>query len=99
MSRLDLHNKLLGHSDNVYFQPPSTIQMKYPCIVYSKTPKYREFSNDSVYIKLQGYQLTVIDRNPDSLTADDLEDEFIYCAISQYFTHDNLNHITLDLYY
>ena len=99
MSRLKLHEELLQFTDHVYYQPPSSIKMTYPCIVYQKTSKFREFGNDSVYIKLQGYQLTVIDRDPDSLIADDLEDHFIYCAISQYFTNENLNHITLELYY
>lgn len=99
MTRLELHNELLKHVDNVYFQPPSNIRMTYPCIVYSKTPKLKEFGNNEYYIKRQGYQLTVIDRDPDSLIADDLEDNLEYCSISQIFTNDNLHHTTLELYY
>ena len=99
MSRLGLHQELLKHCKSVYFQPPSNIKMNYPCIVYHKTAKFREFGNNKYYIKKQGYQLTVIDRDPDSLIADDLEDEFQYCAISQIFTNDSLHHTTLELYY
>ena len=36
--RLQLHEELcsvLG-SRNVYFQPPETIKLTYPCIIYSK---------------------------------------------------------------
>lgn len=98
-SRLELHDELLEFADNVYFQPPSDYKLKYPCIIYQKNNNNRVFGNDSLYLKKQGYQVTVIDRNPDTMTADDLEDKFQYCAISQYFTIDNLNHITLELYY
>lgn len=98
-SRLELHNKLLEHADYVYFQPPSGMKMSYPCIVYSRNAKHREYGNDKSYIRMQGYQVTAIDRNPDSFLADDIEDAFPYCAISQYFVNDNLHHTTLQLYY
>ena len=99
MSRYALHKELQEFSDAVYFQPPSNIRMNYPCIVYHKTPKIKELANDKWYFKKQGYQLTVIDKDPDSFIADDLEDHFQYCTISQYYTNDNLQHVTLELYY
>lgn len=99
MSRLELHDKLLEILPNVYFQPPSNIILKYPCIVYNKTPKYKRFANGGVYFSKQGYQLTVIENNPDSEVADVIESRFPHCAINQYFTKDNLNHTTLNLYY
>lgn len=99
MGRLELHKELQEFSDSVYFQPPSDIQMNYPCIIYSKTPKIKELANNRWYFKKQGYQVTVVDRDPDSLIADDLEDYFQYCAITQYFTNDNLHHVILELYY
>lgn len=97
--RLKLHDELLKFSDNVYFQPPSNIKLTYPCIIYSKTPSIKEYGNDRCYIKTQGYQITVVDPDPDSFIADDLEDHFLNCAIAQYFVNDNLNHVILNLYY
>ena len=99
MSRYALHTELQEFADAVYFQPPSNIRMNYPCIIYHKIPKIKEHANDKWYFKKQGYQITVIDKDPDSLIADDLEDHFQYCAISQYFVNDNLHHVTLELYY
>ena len=99
MSRYALHTELQEFADAVYFQPPSNIRMNYPCIIYHKIPKIKEYANDKWYFKKQGYQITVIDKDPDSLIADDLEDHFQYCAISQYFVNDNLHHVTLELYY
>lgn len=98
-SRVELHNELLKFSKNVYFQPPSSLQMVYPCIIYSKSPKSKQFGNDATYISKQGYQLMVIDRSPTSTTADELESYFQYCTITQYYTVDSLNHTTLNLYY
>jgi hypothetical protein len=97
--RLELHNKLLTFFPNVYFQPPSNIQMTYPCIVYNKTGKNRHFGNDVIYLSQQGYQLMVIESNPDSDVADKLENHFQHCAINQYYTVDGLSHTTLSLYY
>ena len=99
MNRYALHRELEEHSDHVYYQPPSNIRMNFPCIVYNKIPKFKEYGNDGIYIKKQGYQITVMDKDPDSFTADDLEDHFQYCSITQYFTNDNIHHVILELYY
>lgn len=98
-SRLDLHTELLTFLPNVYFQPPANILMKYPCIVYNKTGKNRHFADDVIYLSQQGYNITVIDSNPDSIVADNIEKYFQHCAINQYYSADNLNHTTLNLYY
>lgn len=98
-SRLELHSELLKFLPNVYFQPPSNIQMIYPCIVYNKTGRNRHFGNDVIYLSQQGYQITVIDRDPDSEVADKIEEHFDHGVITQYFTVDNLNHTLLNLYY
>lgn len=98
-SRLSLHEKLVTFLPNVYFQPPSTIQMKYPCIVYTKSDKMRHYASDVVYLSLQEYNITVIESDPDSDIGDAIEKYFQSCVISQYYTVDNLNHTTLNLYY
>lgn len=97
--RLDLQEELKSFIPNVYFQPPANIKMKYPCIVYNKTDKARKFGNDRLYIWTQQYKLTVIESDPDSTVADNIEEHFQYCTTDQNFTVDNLNHTTLLLYY
>lgn len=99
-SRLDLHSKLvkiLG-STQVYFQPPATIQLKYPCIVYKRDDKKDFFSGNGVYLGMKRYAVTVIDQNPDSSILDKVE-EFQYCSFSTHFTVDGLNHDVYTLYY
>ena len=57
-SRLELQTKfenILG-SRNVYFQPPSSVQMRYPAIVYSRKNIEIRNANDGVYRIVPGYE-------------------------------------------
>ena len=63
-SRLDLQTileSLLG-SQNVYFQPPSDLQMTYPCIVYKRDNASTEFAGNKPYRYEKRYQVTFIVR-------------------------------------
>lgn len=98
-SRTDLQSELLTFLPNVYYQPPANLKMAYPCIVYTRTGKNRHFADDVIYLSQQGYQLTVIEHDPDSDIADRIEKHFQSCAINNYFITDNLHHTTISLYY
>lgn len=50
----------------VYFQPPSSVQMVYPCIRYKKDGGRIRHANNDPYHVWQKYLITVIDPNPDS---------------------------------
>lgn len=89
--------ELLG-SRNVYYQPPATIQMSYPAIVYSKEGYNKKDANDSTYLKKKRYQLTVIDRRPDNPVIEKLM-ELPLCGYDRHFTSDNLHHDVLTIYY
>lgn len=97
--RLELHSKLIAFLPNVYFQPPANIRLEYPCIIYNKSGKRRFKANDQTYKGTQQYKVLVIDRNPDSVVADEMEEQLQYCGITGYYTIDNLNHTSLTLYY
>lgn len=99
-SRTNLQNELeiiLG-SNNVYFQPPSTVQMKYPAIVYSLSDIDVTFANNSSYKKARAYDVTLIDKNPDSELVDKIL-ELPMCNFDRHFKSDNLNHYVFKLYY
>lgn len=100
-SRLQLHEELCGilGSRNVYYQPPRSVQMKYPCIVYSKAGVDKNNANDKIYIKTNSYDGMVIDYDPDSTIADDILEHFPMCNLSDGYTADNLNHRPFKLYY
>ena len=99
-SRINLHGKLeelLGNK-NVYYQPPNTVTMQYPCIRYSKKRPDIKHANDKIYMKTNCYEIIVMDRRPDNPVIDKLL-EIPMCSYDRHYTADNLNHDVLTIYY
>ena len=88
---------ILG-SRNVYFQPPETIKLKYPCVVYERVGGHTLHADNSKYRKLKRYNVTYMDEDPDSETPDVIED-LKYCELSNTFRNDNLNHWVFTIYF
>lgn len=99
-SRLNLHEELVNilGSRKVYFQPPESIKLEYPCIVYSRSNINNIFANNSVYAQMYVYQVTVIDTNPDSLIVSKMS-YFKTAKFDRHFTSDGLNHDVFTIYY
>lgn len=98
--RLELHEKLceiLG-SRNVYFQPPDSIQMKYPAIRYELAEIQNNFADNQVYSQNRAYTITVIDKNPDSTIVDKFA-IFPKCRFNRTYPASGLNHTVFTLYY
>ena len=85
-------------SDNVYFQPPETVKMKYPAIVYSLDNIQNIHADDGVYLSHRRYSVTLIDKNPDSPTVERLS-ALPMCQFNRHYTSDNLNHFVFTLYF
>lgn len=85
-------------SRNVYFQPPPSVQMSYPCIVYERSALKTEFADNNPYLVRKKYQVTVIDKNPDSELPDKVS-MLPGCSFDRHFTSDNLNHDAFTLHF
>ena len=99
-TRIDLQNvleKILG-SRNVYYQPPESLKMSYPAIVYSRKTIDNLYANNSVYKQNYAYEITVIDKNPDSEIVNKVS-KLPTCRFDRHFKSDNLNHDVFTLYY
>jgi hypothetical protein len=99
-SRLELHEvlcEILG-SRNVYFQPPESVKMQYPAIVYSRRSIDNIHANNSVYMQNNSYELTLIHRDPDNDIVEKLS-KLPTCKFDRHFVSDNLNHYTYTLYF
>lgn len=99
-NRLKLQSMLeeiLG-SKNVYYQPPSSIKMEYPAIVYSRSNINNYFANDSVYVQSHYYDVIVIDYDPDSDIVDKIS-RLLNCKFNRHYTVDNLNHDLFIIYF
>lgn len=89
--RGDLQDLLLEICDNVYFQPPESLKMTYPCIVYRREHVGIDHADNEPYNLRKRYQITVIDADPDS----DIPDQVAAlptAAFDRAFTANNLNH-------
>lgn len=98
--RIELHSILtaLASPNNVYFQPPYTIKMTYPCIVYNLDGIDITYANSIKYKNKKRYIVTVIDQNPDS----EIPNKILtleYSSFDRHFISDNLNHYTFTLYF
>lgn len=98
--RIDLHNKLveLFESNNVYYKPPESLKMVYPCIRYTKD-KIESIHADNInYRNINRYQIIVIDSKPDNPVI-----EKILClpmtGYDRHYVSDNLNHDVITIYY
>ena len=99
-SRLKLQTmleELLG-SRNVYFQPPSSVKMSYPAIVYSRKLIDNEHADNTVYKQSFAYDLTIIDKNPDSDISMKIS-KLPKCRFDRHYVSDNLNHYVFTLYF
>jgi hypothetical protein len=98
--RLDLQTLLTDilETDQVYFQPPPNVQMVYPCIVYSRDWVMTNFADDKPYKHRKRYQVTVIDRDPDSEIPAKIA-ALPLCVFDRFYTADNLNHDVYKLFF
>lgn len=99
--RLELDAKfreILG-SGNVYFQPPETLKMQYPCIIYFKTSVPARYANNLVYSYKQGYTVTYVDKDPDAELPFTLLKTIPYTRIDSFYKSEGLNHTKLTIFY
>lgn len=98
--RLELQAMLMAilGTENVYFQPPPSVNMSYPCIVYSRDYELKNHADDRPYKRRMRYQVTVIDRDPDSGIPDKIS-ELPMCSYDRFYTAHNLNHDVFKLFF
>lgn len=96
--RLDLQALLKELCDNVYFQPPESIKLAYPCIVYKRDWAVTNFAENVPYKIVKRYLVTVVDRNPDSTIPASVA-ELPMCIFDRFYTADDLNHDVYKLFF
>lgn len=96
--RIDLQNLLLTITPNVYFSTPGSNRMVYPCIVYKLDEIQINHADNVPYNQMKRYQVTVIDRDPDTALPDSVS-EIPTVRFLRHFTADNLNHYVFTLYF
>lgn len=97
--RKELDDKLraiLGTS-NVYFQPPPSVRMNFPAIVYSLESEQTIYADNRRYMVSENYELIVVDLNPDwaDALARKILSELPYCKRGTSYNLDGLTHIPI----
>lgn len=99
-SRTDLHTVLLGimGTGHVYFQPPASVKLSYPCIIYSRTNIDGRDADDTGYLSKVCYEVILIDKTPDSSYIDKIL-ALPYASYTRFYAQDGLNHDVFRIYY
>ena len=89
---------LFDRNPHVYFQRPSGNNMDYPCIVYNVSDIHVMHADNGYYADQHAYELTVIDRDPDSNLREKVA-RLPRCRFARFFVNDNLNHFVFSIIY
>ena len=96
--REDLHRVLKSYCPNVYYQPPETFKIKYPCIIYSRDNLQVQRADNRPYILECAYSMRYISEEPDDPVIFELA-LLPFCRHSRHYVADNLHHDAFTIYY
>ena len=82
--------ELIG-SSHVYYQPPETLKMRYPCIVYNQQRVDRFYADDGPWAQFPEYLVNYIGRDPDDPVLDRLM-QARNLVFDRHYVSDNLHH-------
>ena len=96
-NRLELREKLsqfmldCGETPKLYFQPPESVKLEYPCMIYHLRTMSSRKANNRPYHKTIGFDITYITRSHSSKVPDRMLDEPLF-SFDRYYTAENLHH-------
>lgn len=101
MDRLNLHAKLLEFlgENRVYYQPPETFKMSYPCIIYSLSVLSSIHADNKTYHVDDRYRVTYVTNDPDDPKIKEILFFFDKIRFTTSFVSDGLYHYEYELYF
>ena len=100
-SRLSLQDELetLLGSENVYFQPPESLRMNYPCIRYELSRATQFRASNRNYATHKSYVVYHIYKDPDEDLINTFLNSFQMCEHNRHYTSDGLYHDVYTIFY
>lgn len=100
-TREDLQSifEMIEGVEAAYFQPPPTLKMRYPCIVYQLDEAWIRHADNWPYAEHAQYSVIVIDPDPDTQIPKRLRRRLPMCRPSRPYTANKLNHYPHSLFY
>jgi hypothetical protein len=83
--------------ERVYYQPSASVKLKYPCVLYKLEDMPIIHANNLPYHWDHVYQITVIDRDPESVFREKIA-ELPTCRFVRPYITDNLYHFVFRAY-
>ena len=80
-----------NETPHVYFEPPETVKMSYPCFVYHFTGYNNLGANDGKYLKSEEYAVRYITKKADPLIPKALVD-LPHVSFDRHYVAENLHH-------
>ena len=93
----EILKNILG-SDEVYFQPPPSVKLKFPCIVVTRESDHVLRADNKRYNATYKYSIQYIRRQYDVDICEKIL-ELPYCSYNRFFTTDGLNHDNFIIYF
>ena len=90
-----LHN-VLG-SNNVYFDPPESVKMKYPAIIYTRAKTNTKSADNKKFVSYDRFEVTFIRKEADSTIVDAIL-ELPYCEHVREYKASDLYHDVFTVY-
>lgn len=94
----EVQEEILGYH-HTYFEPTESVRMKYDAIVYEKSAMNVQRASNRSYTIRDGYQVTVISRDPETKMPWAIQNHFERCAPGRPFVRDNLYHFPFTIFY
>ena len=99
LTRLELHEELctLLGSTNCYYDPPESIKLKYPCIVYDVDTIDQKRANNHHYLDIKIYNITYITSKKNIDICEKFFETFPTCSFDRKYLADGLWHYVFTL--
>lgn len=94
-----LRDKFRTICPNVYFSPPESIKMTYPCIRYKKYNGFVSYADNVKYRNLTAYEVMILSTDPDEPLNEALMDNFDYVTFNTRYVSDGIQHDVYRLYF
>lgn len=94
----NLQLEVLGYQ-HTYFEPPESVRMQYDAVVYSRNSFNVRRADNKSYSVRDGYEVTVISRDPETQLPKALQEHFERCAPGRFFVRDNLYQFPFTIFY
>lgn len=90
---------ILGNDGKAYFQPPESLKLKYPCIVFERTNALITYADNNPYNVTKRYTVTLITKSADNDKYLDQLLQLPMCTFDRQFITDNLVHDVFNIYF